>query len=215
MWLSSTAGLLKFDRTHNKVIRYHNNPIDRESLEADNLIVLYQDHEGNIWTCFQLQSRTSSQKTRCLFRTSPTNVAVWSTHSSLRSMRIRTAYSGLALWVDSTVSTGGQERTSCRWGRGSVMRSSRYSKTGKGFFWWNISPGPSGNQPQHGRVKSLSPRSAAAFHQPDHAIDLRSQGKFVGRYVWRCRTSGSRHRTFRYVHAGESGHDSVPKNHRG
>jgi ligand-binding sensor domain-containing protein len=53
MWLSSTAGLLKFDRTHNRVIRYHNNPIDRESLESDNLIALYQDHEGNIWTCFQ------------------------------------------------------------------------------------------------------------------------------------------------------------------
>jgi signal transduction histidine kinase/ligand-binding sensor domain-containing protein len=53
MWLSSTAGLLKFDRAHNKVIRYHNNPMDRESLEADNLIFLYQDHEGNIWTCFQ------------------------------------------------------------------------------------------------------------------------------------------------------------------
>ncbi len=53
MWLSSTAGLLKFDRTHNKVIRYHNNPLDRESLESDNLIFLYQDHEGNIWTCFQ------------------------------------------------------------------------------------------------------------------------------------------------------------------
>ena len=53
MWLSSTAGLLKFDRSHNRVIRYHNNPIDRESLESDNLIFLYQDHEGNIWTCFQ------------------------------------------------------------------------------------------------------------------------------------------------------------------
>jgi signal transduction histidine kinase/ligand-binding sensor domain-containing protein len=53
MWLSSTAGLLKFDRTHNKLIRYHNNPMDRESLESDNLISLYQDHEGNIWTCFQ------------------------------------------------------------------------------------------------------------------------------------------------------------------
>jgi len=53
MWLSSTAGLLKFDRAHNKVIRYHNDPIDRESLESDNLIFLYQDHEGNIWTCFQ------------------------------------------------------------------------------------------------------------------------------------------------------------------
>jgi signal transduction histidine kinase/ligand-binding sensor domain-containing protein len=53
MWFSSTAGLLKFDRTHSKVIRYHNNPIDRESLESDSLIFLYQDHEGNIWTCFQ------------------------------------------------------------------------------------------------------------------------------------------------------------------
>jgi signal transduction histidine kinase/ligand-binding sensor domain-containing protein len=53
MWFSSTGGLLKFDRTHNKVIRYHNNPIDRESLESDGLIFLYQDHEGNIWTCFQ------------------------------------------------------------------------------------------------------------------------------------------------------------------
>ena len=53
MWLSSTAGLLKLDRTHNKVIRYHNNPMDRESLESDSLIFLYQDHEGNIWTCFQ------------------------------------------------------------------------------------------------------------------------------------------------------------------
>jgi signal transduction histidine kinase/ligand-binding sensor domain-containing protein len=53
MWLSSTAGLLKFDRTHNRVIRYHNNPLDRESLESDNLIYLYQDNEGNIWTCFQ------------------------------------------------------------------------------------------------------------------------------------------------------------------
>jgi ligand-binding sensor domain-containing protein/signal transduction histidine kinase len=53
MWFSSTGGLLKFDRTHNKVIRYHNNPIDRESLEADNLIFLYQDHEQNMWVCFQ------------------------------------------------------------------------------------------------------------------------------------------------------------------
>ena len=53
MWLSSTAGLLKIDRSHNKVIRYHNNPLDRESLESDSLIFLYQDHEGNIWTCFQ------------------------------------------------------------------------------------------------------------------------------------------------------------------
>jgi ligand-binding sensor domain-containing protein/signal transduction histidine kinase len=53
LWLSTTGGLLKFDRAHNRFIRYHNNPLDRESLESDNLIFLYQDHEGNIWTCFQ------------------------------------------------------------------------------------------------------------------------------------------------------------------
>jgi len=53
MWMSSTAGLLKFDRAHGRFIRYHSNPADRESLEADNLISLYEDHEGNIWTCFQ------------------------------------------------------------------------------------------------------------------------------------------------------------------
>jgi len=53
IWLSSTGGLLKFDRAHNRVIRYHNNATDDESLESDNLIFLYQDNEGNIWTCFQ------------------------------------------------------------------------------------------------------------------------------------------------------------------
>ncbi len=31
IWLSSTGGLLKFDRTHNRIIRYHNNPIDRKA----------------------------------------------------------------------------------------------------------------------------------------------------------------------------------------
>ena len=53
LWFSSTGGLLKFDRVHNRIVRYHNNPFDSESLESDSLIFLYQDHEGNIWTCFQ------------------------------------------------------------------------------------------------------------------------------------------------------------------
>jgi ligand-binding sensor domain-containing protein/signal transduction histidine kinase len=53
LWFSSTAGLLKFDRVHNRILRYHNNPFDSESLEADRIIYLYQDQEGNIWTCFQ------------------------------------------------------------------------------------------------------------------------------------------------------------------
>jgi signal transduction histidine kinase/ligand-binding sensor domain-containing protein len=54
LWFSSTGGLLKFDRARNEVVRYHNNQLDSESLEADNLIFIYQDNEGNIWTCFQV-----------------------------------------------------------------------------------------------------------------------------------------------------------------
>lgn len=53
MWFSSNGGLLKFDRVHNEIIRYHNNPLDTESLHSNSLIFLYQDSEGNIWTCFQ------------------------------------------------------------------------------------------------------------------------------------------------------------------
>jgi PAS domain S-box-containing protein len=53
LWFSSTGGLLKLDRVHNTIVRYHNNPLDAESLESDSLIYLYEDHEGNIWTCFQ------------------------------------------------------------------------------------------------------------------------------------------------------------------
>lgn len=53
MWFSSTGGLLKFDRNRKSIVRYHNNSVDTESLASDTLISLYQDHEGNIWTCFQ------------------------------------------------------------------------------------------------------------------------------------------------------------------
>ena len=53
IWFSSNGGLLKLDRGHSTIVRYHNNPLDIESLESDSLIFLYQDHEGNIWTCLQ------------------------------------------------------------------------------------------------------------------------------------------------------------------
>lgn len=53
LWFSSTAGLLKLDRVHNRIFRYHNDPFDSESLESDLIIYLNQDQEGNIWTCFQ------------------------------------------------------------------------------------------------------------------------------------------------------------------
>jgi ligand-binding sensor domain-containing protein len=53
LWFSSTGGLLKLDPARSTIVRYHNNPLDTESLESDSLIFLYLDHEGNIWTCFQ------------------------------------------------------------------------------------------------------------------------------------------------------------------
>ena len=53
LYLGSSAGLLKLDREHKRFIRYHNHPTDNESPESDNVISLYQDKEGNIWTCYQ------------------------------------------------------------------------------------------------------------------------------------------------------------------
>jgi ligand-binding sensor domain-containing protein/signal transduction histidine kinase len=54
IWFGSTAGLLELDRVHNRILRYHNNPSDVESLESDSIIYLYQDQEENVWTCFQV-----------------------------------------------------------------------------------------------------------------------------------------------------------------
>jgi ligand-binding sensor domain-containing protein/signal transduction histidine kinase len=53
LWFGSTAGLLKFDRVHNRILCYRNSPFDSESLESDSVIYLYQDREGNIWVCLQ------------------------------------------------------------------------------------------------------------------------------------------------------------------
>ncbi len=53
IWLSSSHGLLKLDRGHKQIVTYRNHPSDKESLESDNIISIYQHKEGNIWTCFQ------------------------------------------------------------------------------------------------------------------------------------------------------------------
>ena len=53
LWLSSTAGLLKFDPNERRIVRYHNNPLDTASLESDQIVSIFEDAEGNIWTCFQ------------------------------------------------------------------------------------------------------------------------------------------------------------------
>ena len=50
MWMASSgAGLLKYDRRSKRLIRYQNHPEDNESLGADSVIYLYEDHESNIW----------------------------------------------------------------------------------------------------------------------------------------------------------------------
>ena len=43
LWVSSRAGLLKLDREHQRMISYHNHPLDNESLQSDNVINIYQD----------------------------------------------------------------------------------------------------------------------------------------------------------------------------
>ena len=53
LWLTSSHGLLKLGPERSELIRYHNNPLDSESPESDKMISIFQDREGNIWTCFQ------------------------------------------------------------------------------------------------------------------------------------------------------------------
>jgi PAS domain S-box-containing protein len=50
LWLATHgAGLLKFDRDHQKFVRYRNNPSDLESLPQNNVESLFLDREGSIW----------------------------------------------------------------------------------------------------------------------------------------------------------------------
>ena len=54
LWFASFgAGLLKFDREHQVLIRYRNSPNDIESLGEDRVIALCEDREGNIWAGLQ------------------------------------------------------------------------------------------------------------------------------------------------------------------
>jgi ligand-binding sensor domain-containing protein len=77
--LSSPVGLLKLDKEHEQIVRYRNYPSDNESLASDNVISIYQDNEGNIWTCFQETEPNFLQKGRRHLRTLLISGAVWST----------------------------------------------------------------------------------------------------------------------------------------
>jgi hypothetical protein len=55
------AGILKFDQTHERAIRYRNHPPrpgELESLSDDRVIALAEDHEGNIWAGLQATEPT-------------------------------------------------------------------------------------------------------------------------------------------------------------
>ena len=54
LWITSSHGLLRLDPTRQELVRYHNNPLDVESLESDEMVFIFQDREGNTWTCFQV-----------------------------------------------------------------------------------------------------------------------------------------------------------------
>jgi len=50
MWMATEgAGLLKYDRGRNRLVRYKNHPEDNESLGADSVTDVYEDREGEIW----------------------------------------------------------------------------------------------------------------------------------------------------------------------
>jgi ligand-binding sensor domain-containing protein/signal transduction histidine kinase len=50
MWFATEGeGLLKFDRAHDRLIRYKNHPEDNESLSSDSVLSLVEDKEGTIW----------------------------------------------------------------------------------------------------------------------------------------------------------------------
>ena len=50
MWFGTGAGLLKFDREHQRFISYSHRPYDPNSLAGSRVMALFQDREGNIWT---------------------------------------------------------------------------------------------------------------------------------------------------------------------
>ena len=54
LWFSSLgSGLLKLDRERMQMVRYQSQPSDSESIGSENVISMFEDREGDIWTCFQ------------------------------------------------------------------------------------------------------------------------------------------------------------------
>ena len=57
LWFGTMGdGLLKFDRTGRKFIRYRHDPTSPESLGEDDVAALFQDREGNIWAALHMMA---------------------------------------------------------------------------------------------------------------------------------------------------------------
>jgi ligand-binding sensor domain-containing protein len=51
LWFGTAgSGLVKMDREQNRFVRYRNYANDPQSLAMDNLVALFEDRDGNIWT---------------------------------------------------------------------------------------------------------------------------------------------------------------------
>jgi ligand-binding sensor domain-containing protein len=91
MWLSSTAGLLSLDREHKRIVRYHNQSSDDESLASDLVLSIYQDKEETYGHAFRRRSRICFPRCRRRLRPLHISEAVWQTLSLLLSMKTTTA----------------------------------------------------------------------------------------------------------------------------
>jgi ligand-binding sensor domain-containing protein/signal transduction histidine kinase len=49
LWVGTERGLLRFNRSRDRIVRYRNDPSDLDSLPADWVLALHEDREGGIW----------------------------------------------------------------------------------------------------------------------------------------------------------------------
>ncbi len=147
--------------------------MDRESLESDNLIFLYQDHEGNIWTCFQATEPNFFSEDPPPFqnftyqRGSLVNPLVTSIYEDKNGI----------LWIGSM---GGLNRIDRRKGTNTVPAGTGVGneilsilEDGKGIlFAGTFHKGLQEINRNTGEVSPYPRGLTPTFHQPDHAIDL-------------------------------------------
>ena len=72
LWIGTFSdGLLKYDRVHQRFIRYRNDPANDESLTENRITTLLQDREKNIWIAFGATEPAYFSKQRASFEILP------------------------------------------------------------------------------------------------------------------------------------------------